>query len=59
MVVTNNGKGIVIKASYIEAAIITEAIRKGASQYEREGAQEHAEQARALLDELMNDQIIK
>lgn len=59
MQVINDGKGLTIKASYIEAAIITEAIHKGALQYEREGAVEQERQARKLLDEITNRQIIK
>lgn len=59
MEVINNGKGLTIKASYIEAAIITEAIRKGVQLYRKEGAEECARRAEELIDEMVNRQIIK
>jgi len=59
MKVTNNGKGLIIEASYFEAASITEAIRKSIPAYEQEGSKESADQARELLNELMNSQIVE
>lgn len=59
MKVTNNGKGLIIEASYFEAASITEAIRKSIQGYEQEGAKEFADQSRELVNELMNNQEIK
>lgn len=54
MKVINNGKHITIKASFYEAAVITEAIRRGAMQYEQESLSEFAEEARQIVEELTN-----
>lgn len=59
MKVTNNGKGLIIEVSYREAASITEAIRKSIQGYEQEGSKEYADQARELVNELMNNQIVE
>lgn len=59
MKVINNGKGLIIEASYFEAASITEALRKSAFVYDSENAPEFADVARELVHELMNEQIIK
>ena len=59
MKVTNNGKGLIIEVSYFEAASITEAIRKSIFAYEKEGSKEFADQARELVDELMNNQVVE
>ena len=45
-----------IEATYLEGAILTEALRRGITQYGQENAYEHAEQAKQLLDELLNKQ---
>lgn len=59
MKVINNGKGLCIEASYIESAILTETLRKGIGVYEREGLFEQANQAKELLNDLLNNQTIK
>lgn len=59
MKVTNNGKGLIIEVSYWEAASITEAIRKSIQGYEQEGSKECADQARKIVNELMNNQIVE
>lgn len=54
MKVINNGKHIMIEASFYEAAAITEAIRTGAQQYEQKGLSEFAEEARQIIEDLTN-----
>lgn len=59
MKVINDGKHITIKASYFETALLTEAIRKGAQAYEKEGSEEFAKQARAIVEEIANQQEVR
>ena len=59
MEVINNGKGLTLELDYIESAILTEALRKGAQVYEKENAPEFAKQVNELINDLLNNQIIK
>lgn len=59
MKVTNNGKGLSVELNYFEAASITEAIRKSIQAYEVESSIECTNQARELLNELMNNQVVE
>ncbi|GAA0471789.1 hypothetical protein [Alkalibacillus silvisoli] len=58
MKVTNNGKGLTIEADYVESAILTEALRKSVLAYEQENSKEFADEAREIISDLINNQVV-
>lgn len=56
--VINDGKHITIKATFHDAAMLTEMVRTAEKAYERAGVPEYAEQARQLVDQLTNGQTL-